>query len=721
MTGRRIGGQDPVPPACATIGLLESTPDQRIASPLDQLLSRAPQWVHGPFEKVANWYGGVRQKASRTLPWAIIEVWAAPLLIALLVALFYLPPIAGTNASIQADAADVHYPMQHYFAARVGNGIPFWTPYLLSGYPILANPEAEAWYPPNWPFYAVAFRPRSIEWELAVHAFLACLGAYLFFKRVGLRSSAAMLGALAYGLSGYFAGHSSHLPVFFSAAWFPWLLWACERAANGPLLPNLALGALAGGAMLLAGYYQIAILAFAGLFVFAAAGAGRSPKRWLRAVGLWLGIVAGAAAVAAIQLLPAAELVAHSTAEAPNPAGPLHWQSLATLLLPDALGTISGKDRGLVTDHYLYASLLLLPLAVAGALKKRRRRVQIALLAAFAFWYMLGPAAGLYRLGGLVPGKFMAGPPDLAWFLAALALAWLAAMGSDILFRRLPLAGILLVALVFADLWTWNLLRNPLAYARHTYDELYGYREQLAARFLAAPLFPLTRFDSPLPPADTGPLLAPLDLKFDTTYGYFVLQPRAYAEYRAAMKRNPKLRDGLNISRFVNAAGELEANPSALPRAYFPASVVDVPNEAASRKALETLVPTKQSIILGAHQPIRQDASAIPFVAAFDEQSYRIHYTARSPSLLKFNMSWYPGWSALVDNRPLPLLRVDHTLMGAVVPPGEYTVEFRFHSTWFITGLGISLAAVLGLVLLALDVPGYVWGQILMKKKPLPI
>lgn len=677
--------------------------------------------MQAPFEGLANWYEGVRQRATRTLPWSVVEVWAAPLLIALLVALFYLPPIASPNASIQADAADVHYPMQHYFASRVANGIPFWTPYLLSGYPILANPEAEAWYPPNWPFYAVAFRPRSIEWELAAHALLACLGAYLFFSRLGLRSSAAMLGALAYGLSGYFTGHSSHLPVFFSAAWFPWLLWACRRATDGPLLPNAGLGALAGGGMLLAGYYQIAILAFAGMFVFAAAGAGRSAKGWLRAVGVWLGIMTGAAALAAVQLLPAAELVAHSVADAPSPAGGLHWQSLATLLVPNALGTISGNDRGLVTDHYLYAGLLLLPLAIAGVLKDRRHRVPIALLAGFTFWYMLGPGGGLYGLGDLVPGRFMAGPPDLAWFMVALALAWLAAKGSDVLFRRLPVAGIFLVALFFADLWTWNLLRNPLAYARHTYDEMYGYREQLAGRILAAPLLPLTRFDSALPPADAGPLLEPLDLKFDTTYGYFVLQPRAYLEYREAMKRNPKLRDGLNVSRFVNAAGELEANPSALPRAYFPKSVVDVPDEDTSRKALETLAPAAQSTILGAHTPLRQDESATPFVAAFDEQSYRIHYTAASPSLLKFNMAWYPGWSARVDRQPAEVLRVDHTLMGVVAPAGEHTVEFRFHSTWFTTGLGISLAALVALVLLAFDVAGYAWAQILMKKRPLPI
>ena len=639
----------------------------------------------------------------------------APLLIAVLVAVFYALPIASPDASIHWDAADVHYPLQRYFAERIPTGIPAWTPYLLSGYPILANPETEAWYPPNWPFYALGFRPRSIEWELALHAFLACLGAYLLFSRLGVRSSAAMLGAMAYGFSGYFAGHSAHVPVFLSAAWLPWLLWACRRAVDGPLLPNIAGGALAGGAMILAGYYQVAILAFLAMLVFAVADAGRDRRLRWRAIAAAIGIVAGAAALSAIQLLPSAEFLANSIANAPNASQGIRWQSLATLLFPDASGTFSHADQGLITDHYLYAGVFLLPLALVGAVKGRTR-IAIAVLAGSALWYMLGPGAGLYRLGARLSGNLMAGPPDLAWFIAALALAWLAAQGSEVLSRRRPLAGLLLAALLFADVWYWNLLRNPLAYEHASFDAAYGRAEQLAGRVLAAPQLPLTRFDSPAPPAGGGPLLAPLDLKLETTYGYFVRQPRAYAEYRETMARNAKLRDGLNVSRFLNPATHLlESNPAGLARAYFPASVADVASDAASRKALERLNPSAQSIVLGPHPIIRQDPDATPFVAAVDEQSYRIHYTASSPSLLKLAMAWYPGWRAAVDGRAAPVLRVDHALMGVVVPPGEHMVELRFVSTWFRAGLAVSLIVLFGLSAMALRLHSYLWTRIRMK------
>jgi hypothetical protein len=49
-----------------------------------------------------------------------------------------------------------------------------------------------------------------------------------------------------------------------------------------------------------------------------------------------------------------------------------------------------------------------------------------------------------------------------------------------------------------------------------------------------------------------GPLDGPLLLNLEATYGYFALELAAYDQYTAAMQANPKLRDGLNVSRFLN-------------------------------------------------------------------------------------------------------------------------------------------------------------------------
>jgi hypothetical protein len=331
---------------------------------------------------------------------------------------------------------------------------------------------------------------------------------------------------------------------------------------------------------------------------------------------------------------------------------------------------------------------------------KTRARLPGLLLIVPPAWYMLGPAGGFYRLVALAPGlnKFRA--PIQGWFLVAFGLALLAAAGGNWLFARwrIPYLGIAGAAIFFADVWYWNSIDNPLAYARASFEELYGAHEEVGRAKVAASQPPLTRFDGPRYLAALGPQDHPLDLKLEATYGYFALEPAAYDEYTDALQRNSKLRDGLNVSRFLNmTTGSLDSNPSVLPRAYFPKAVVDVSSLAESRQALEKLDPAAQSVVLLPHSPIRQDAAATASVISYDEQSYRIRYHAASPSLLKLSVTWYPGWRATLAGGELPVVRVDHALMGAVVPAGDDEVEFRFHSNYLAAGLAITLVAALGL------------------------
>jgi hypothetical protein len=632
--------------------------------------------------------------------------WTFPAIISICAAIFYWIPLTFSSASIQWDAADMHYPLQKYFSEHLrAGGLPFWTPYLFSGYPFLANPEAAAWYPPHWIFFLTAITPGVVQLEIALHALIACLGTYFLLSELGLRRSAALLGSLAYGLSGFFAAHSSHVGLFCAAAWLPWLLAAYERATVRRTIRYTVLGALAGGMMILAGYFQTALYGFLALGLYVLSSLWGHRDRRLRSLLILGGMLAGAAALAAIEALPGLELTTHSIRAAAEYSGStegiLHLRPLLTLLAPDALGAISGHYSGPadVTQYYFYSGLLLLPLAVLGAIRTRMRLPALALLIP-ALWYFAGPAGGLYRLGGLLPGLHKVRAPIQGWFIVALALAMLAGAGADSIFGRWRAAAIpiVLVALLFADVWYWNSFKNPLAYARRSFAELYGVREAFAWK-LAATQPPLTRFDGPRAFPRLGPLDHPLDIQLETTYGYFALEPTLSDEYANAMLRNPKLRDGLNVSRYANlGTGALDTNPAALPRAYFPKTIADVAGEEASRKALETLDPAAGSVVLDPHPPMRQDAAAVASVEAYDEQSYRIRYQAASPSLLKLSESWYPGWRAFLGSHEIPVLRVDHALMGAVVPGGSGEVRFEFHSRYFRYGVAISLAALLAAV-----------------------
>ena len=626
---------------------------------------------------------------------------------------FYWGPMTSPAASIQWDAADMHYPLQKYFSDRVRSGsLPFWTPYLFSGYPFLANPEVGAWYVPHWPFFLAGITPRAIQLELVVNAFLACLGTFLWLSRLVRHRSAAMLGALAYGLSGFFAGNSSHVGLFSAAAGFPWLLLAYRRAADSDALRYTALGGLAGGLIILAGYVQTAMYGFIGLGLYALADLVRQPQRWLRrsvrTAGIAGGMLAGALGAAAIQILPGLELTRNSIRAAADYSnsvdGVLHVAPLATLLAPDWLGAITGPYTGPfdVTQYYFYAGLLVVPLALIGA-AKTKLWLPALLLTAPSAWYMLGPAAGLYRLGAIVPGLHKVRAPVQGWFVIALGLAMLAAAGFEWLQARwrIPYLQAIVLAILFVDVWYWNSLNNPLAYARSSFEDLYGAHEETGRARIAATQPPLTRFDMPRNLAVMGPLDHPLDLKLETTYGYFSLEPSAYDEYAAVMQQNPKLRDGLGVSRVFNAAaGRIDPNHAALPRVFFPKAVVFADSTVETRRALETLDPATAAVVLGAHGPMPQDPGATASVLSYDEQRYRVRYQAASPGLLVFSMAWYPGWQANVNGVEGRVLRVDHALMGTFVPAGAGEVEFRFRQDYFTAGLAITLVTSLGLGLI---------------------
>jgi hypothetical protein len=630
-------------------------------------------------------------------------VW--PLLIALAVLMFYWTPLTSPAASIQWDAADMHYPLQKYFADHVRSGeLPFWTPYIFSGYPLLANPEMAAWYMPHWPVFLVGVTPRGIQFELALHAFLACLGAWLLFSRMTGHRAAALAGAFAYAFSGFFAGHSSHVGIFSTAAGLPWLLLAFRYAmdATAPLR-YAAAGGVVGGLMILAGYFQAAMYAYLALGLYAAAEIWQARTRWLRAVTVTAGMLALGIALAAIAVLPGLELTGESIRAANNYSrsteGTLSVSALATLAAPNALGAISGGYKGPpdITQYYFYAGLLLLPLAAAG-LMNRKTRVAAAALIVPALWYMLGPAGGLYRISAIIPGLSKVRAPIQGWFVVALGLAMLAASGFAWISTRwrIPYFVPVVLAVLFFDVWYWNSDTNPLAYGHASFDTLYGAGEEVVRDRIAPGQPELSRFEAPLRLTALGPLDHPLDLRFETTYGYFALELAAYDQYTQAMARNPKLRDGLNVSRILSLERQqVDANATALPRVYFPKAVADVRSADESQRALATLDPAVRSVVQAPHPEIRQDSGAEASVVAHDERSYRIRYRAASPSLLRLSVPWFPGWHATAAGQECPVVKVDHALMGVIVPAGTREVEVRFSSTYFGAGAAISCLAML--------------------------
>jgi hypothetical protein len=252
------------------------------------------------------------------------------------------------------------------------------------------------------------------------------------------------------------------------------------------------------------------------------------------------------------------------------------------------------------------------------------------------------------------------------------------------------------VAFCCADLFWFQSAANPLAYARASYWELYGSKEDLFRRAVVAGLPPLSRFDAPEHLPTFGPMSHFLDQYTEVTYGYGPMPLARYQDYVEAMVANPGLRNGLNVSRWLDAQrGAVIANPDFLPRANFPKELVAVRSAAESLDRLATLDQRKQALVPAGLDVRAQDGNGAAEVREFSGGHYRIHYRCASASVVRVGNAYFEGWTGRVSGRAVPVFPVDHALVGAVVPAGEADLDLDYHSRFFAAGLAVTLACML--------------------------
>ena len=633
-----------------------------------------------------------------TRPWVPFAVLAVAVLI------FYWSPLTDPQTTPHWDAVDVHYSLQRYFADEIKTGsLPVWADYAFSGFPFLADPQPGQWYPLNWPFFLMGITPKAIQLEIALHCLLAAMGAFLLARRWLASRDIALLVGFLYAFSGFFAGHASHVGMFQSAAWLPWILLGLHMAMETGAIRAIAATGLAAGVMFLAGHFQTALYSLVAAALYAVALLTLRHGKWKRAVAALASIACGVVTIGAISWLPGSVLVRESVRSGVDYSrgtnAPLIPGALATLFWPNALGAVSGAYHGPddITQFYLYAGIAVLPLAIAGLLAPRIRRVALLLLVP-ALWYAFGPAGGLYRVVSKLPGLASVRAPVHAWFVVALALALLAGAGATVLEKRWPrkwlIPGLLLFC--FADAFYWNSIANPLPWARQSFRELYGNRQDSFYGTVLQHLSPGTRLYAARDSAAAGPLSGAFDMRVPVTYGYNPLELGRYSDYIGAAASNEKLIDALNVSLAVTQdTGAVQQRPAMLPAFSFPLAVHAVAGARESQAALASLDPAHDAIVEGGTNGIVQSANASASVREAGQHRFRLHVETASRSLLRTSIPWFPGWTARAGGTPLEVRPINHAMLGVVVPPGSADVDIEFHQPYL--GLG-ALLSVLGLI-----------------------
>ncbi|MCB0190519.1 MAG: hypothetical protein KDJ65_01100 [Anaerolineae bacterium] len=345
-----------------------------------------------------------------------------------------------------------------------GDGLPYWTPLILSGMPLAANQLAMLAYPPAW---LLLLLPLELTFNLLFifHLLLGGFGIYFLLREYNLSREAALLGGLTFALNGKWLAHAAggHVSMVGAIGWMPWALVGVMmlfRTQAGfsdsslrpqnreqpvttrrPPIPWVAcvIIALSLGMQLvthtLPVIYTVYLIAamVSWHFLIAAWQVHEAGGKWGAFLlsffwsTLYLAIACGLGGLlGAGQLLPLIELIEYSNRSL-SPVQAAEYsvtpvQLLIGLLLPSAQG-----------GHELVIYLGLVPLLIAlFGIHRRSWSWFYGVILLFSILFALGPSTPIHSLFyDFVPGFRWVRTPARMFFVGAIATSALVGFGID--------------------------------------------------------------------------------------------------------------------------------------------------------------------------------------------------------------------------------------------------------------------------------------------------
>lgn len=369
--------------------------------------------------------------------------------IALGCAVIYQPLLEYSQCFSGMDFLNLLLPHAFLVGKSFAYGVlPLWNWYNWGGSPLLAEMQSASLYPPMW-LVCAAPLPYALQLYVWFHIVWGAWGTAVLANHV-LKTSgaAAVLAGLAYAGSGFFLGHVEQPNTIAVLAWTPWVAWATVQfLLHGRFL---SLTPCFIGLSLLAGHPQYVLLnlffAELGIVIMfgthgLSIGSGATRQPIVRVIQ-WHFAVGTGFAIAAIQLLPAAELKSLSERVWPydDPYAPrLYVTHLLAYVVPrfyNRLAGTSGQPVG-YTEEGVYAGLLTVVLAAiasAFAVRQRHKAASVLLVGwVLAIAYALGPEGGIAPLlRKIFPELGVFRGTARALNFAALCVALLAALGVEV-------------------------------------------------------------------------------------------------------------------------------------------------------------------------------------------------------------------------------------------------------------------------------------------------
>jgi hypothetical protein len=351
-----------------------------------------------------------------------------------------LSPVLIGFGPLVGDPELMYQPIKGELARALSAGtLPFWSNRFGLGIPLIAESHVAAFYPPNWFFYRLWDVPTAYRITLYAHMLMLTCFTYLYTNKLGVNRPGSSLAAISFTLCGFQAVHAVHEPFYHLMPYVPLCLLLADRYVVTGKWLWLAGLALAWGAQITLGHFQIQMWT-GGLALFT--GSWRAltnrcswPRSLGRIVGLGLGLAWGAA-IAWIQLRLTWELTGVSGFVRPPQflanflLPPAHWAQFA---LPEVfLGRPSGLGEAYWNRHgttageaCAYVGVVPVVLAFVGAAATPR-------LSGLTLWRLVVPLSlALATMPGWWPDLFfvLLQLPGLGWFRAPARYTLLTSLG----------------------------------------------------------------------------------------------------------------------------------------------------------------------------------------------------------------------------------------------------------------------------------------------------
>jgi hypothetical protein len=665
---------------------------------------------------------------------------------------FYRRHLFRLTAHVPFDIGEYHLPLTTFIERSiVRHEWPFWNPGVYCGVPFSADITAAMFYPFTWLAILGDMATGGnrlyywMEWLLAIHMIIAGVGTYFLLRDFRCSALVALLGATVYEIGPFFVSQAQHLGAVCTAAWFPIILLSLYRLANG--FKRRWAGALAAAVAMtiLSGFPAAMIVVLFSSFLFATGliWAGRAKPRLLGSLAA--GYVAGAA-IAAVQLIPTARLSSLSVASLRykwfGNGGGLPPESLVSFVWPNYFRIFNAWDP---TQYKLpynftflytfcgYAAVVLVLLAFILFKRVKPIAVSLVLTVISAVW-MLGQYTPVYPAIYKWLPHFLQNPlyPEFALIAFSFFTACTAGLALSELERRMPQW--LLVVIV--SLNSWNLIRIGANKAFNTFDGSYrvatatwsdrGLQMPIALRNMTRTSEPPTRVDFF---SDAAGLLQSGPGIFDISSAagdnpflllrYFNMRHTHSDDPGWSRRQFPSdfssvwiraLNTGYLLENRTSPARELDTTryeqlplesihvyrvKDPLPRFYVQNRVVpaDSEEDAVRRATNREFDPSTAALVENLPQKWTPDPTAqgTVKVSRYENNAIDLDVETSGQALLVTSEAYYPGWTATLNGRAVPILPTNIAFRGIALNPGENRVMLRYFPDRLYLSLGITL------------------------------